>query len=153
MVTVVKGDLLESGELFIGHQTNCFTMGAGLARQIREKYPMVGEAFKRFISTHKDRSEILGKVQAVKISPYETVFNMFAQEYYGRDQQYTQYDQLMFCLLKVCDYIKKSSIDGRLALPYKIGCGLAGGDWNEVYNIIQRISDDTGVDIVLYKLG
>lgn len=40
----------------------------------------------------------------------------------------------------------------KLGMPYGIGCGLAGGDWNIVYSMLSRLSDEYGIDIHLYKL-
>jgi O-acetyl-ADP-ribose deacetylase (regulator of RNase III) len=37
----------------------------------------------------------------------------------------------------------------RIGLP-QIGCGLAGGDWNRVKEIIQRELKDMDVTVVIY---
>lgn len=36
-----------------------------------------------------------------------------------------------------------------VALPYKLSCGICGGDWDEVLKIIERTME--GVDCVIYK--
>ena len=42
MVTVVKGNLLDATEIVIAHQVNCQKkMNSGVAKAIREKYPIV----------------------------------------------------------------------------------------------------------------
>ena len=38
-----------------------------------------------------------------------------------------------------------------VAIPYNIGCGLAGGDWNIVYEIISKLFKNTDINCVLYK--
>jgi hypothetical protein len=38
-----------------------------------------------------------------------------------------------------------------LGLPYKIGCGLAGGDWENMLNIIFDIFEDQSVSVILYR--
>ena len=38
-----------------------------------------------------------------------------------------------------------------VAIPYNIGCGLAGGDWNVVYEIIYKLFKNTDINCVLYK--
>ena len=40
----------------------------------------------------------------------------------------------------------------KIGIPYKIGCGLAGGDWGEVEKMLQKLSDEHKQDIYLYKL-
>ena len=36
-----------------------------------------------------------------------------------------------------------------VALPWKLSCGICGGDWDEVQQIIERTMD--GVDCVIYR--
>ena len=36
-----------------------------------------------------------------------------------------------------------------VALPYKLSCGICGGDWHEVLLMIQDTM--TGVDCVIYR--
>jgi len=38
-------------------------------------------------------------------------------------------------------------------LPYKIGCGLAGGNWDKYYNILNIwANNNPNIKIVIYKL-
>lgn len=38
-----------------------------------------------------------------------------------------------------------------IAIPYGIGCGIANGDWNEVYKIIEKVFDDYNVTLYKYE--
>lgn len=38
-----------------------------------------------------------------------------------------------------------------VCMPYKIGCGIANGDWETVENIIAKVFED--YEVTLYKLG
>jgi len=60
----------------------------------------------------------------------------------------TDYEEMK----KALKYIKLWASNNNLtiAMPYKIGCGIANGDWNKVYKIIEEIFSD--YDIVLYRL-
>ena len=40
-----------------------------------------------------------------------------------------------------------------VSIPYNIGCGLAGGDWNIVSKMIEEIFGQSSIDCVLYKYG
>lgn len=40
----------------------------------------------------------------------------------------------------------------RIAMPYQIGCGLAGGRWSEYSRILQEWAEATGFQVVLYQL-
>ncbi|BCU81651.1 hypothetical protein JIR001_14340 [Polycladomyces abyssicola] len=40
-----------------------------------------------------------------------------------------------------------------MGLPYRIGAGLAGGDWEEIRTILERCSEEFGMEIELYRLN
>lgn len=41
----------------------------------------------------------------------------------------------------------------KVGIPYKLGCGLAGGDWNGVvYPMLQEIFNDNIITLYIYKL-
>ena len=53
---------------------------------------------------------------------------------------------------RALNWVKRKAIDFKLsvAMPYGIGCGIANGDWNIVYKIIENVFSD--YDVTLYKL-
>ena len=55
-------------------------------------------------------------------------------------------------LERALNWVKKKVIDEKLsvAIPYGIGCGIANGDWNKVYKIIEEVFSD--YDVTLYRL-
>ena len=55
-------------------------------------------------------------------------------------------------LERALNWVKKKMIDEKLsvAIPYGIGCGIANGDWNIVYKIIEKVFQEC--DVTLYKL-
>ena len=159
----VKGNILDSDADAILHQVNCQgVMGAGLAKQIRDRYPNVYEKYKnacmndkkdcqRIASTH---SMLLGKIQVVHKKDYlvgdpnmdqQVIVNVFAQEFYGRDRRYTDYDALQSCLHKVNERFAGKTV----AIPYLMGCGLAGGSWDVVLSIIAAELSDC--DVIIYE--
>lgn len=132
MITYHNGDILESDADVICHQVNCKgVMGAGLAKQIREAWPCVYEEYKDFCDIGDAE---LGTIQICRIGG-RAVVNMFAQDGYGTDRQYTDYNALRICLSNVRDIFK----DYVIAIPHGIGCGLGGGDWNIVNTIIEEV--------------
>ena len=48
--------------------------------------------------------------------------------------------------------IKEFAINNKLSvcMPYGIGCGIANGDWNKVYKIIEEVYRD--YEVTLYRL-
>lgn len=80
MITVKNGDVLTSDAKFIVHQVNCKgVMGAGLAKQIKQKYRHVYLEYKAVASR-----EMLGRNLAVPINDRQYIVNAFAQDGYGR---------------------------------------------------------------------
>ena len=39
-----------------------------------------------------------------------------------------------------------------IAIPYGIGCGLAGGNWLTVKRILSEVFADSNVDVTIYAL-
>ena len=131
-VKIIDGDLFSTSAKYICHQVNCQgKMGSGVAKIVRSKFPEAFEQYKKACS----RGGYLGLTQYVATNG-KVIINMFAQDRYGYDgARYTDYDAFMKCLAEIHSAIP----DGRtIAMPYGIGCGLGGGDWNTVYGMIER---------------
>lgn len=150
MIKEVKGDLLQATENIIGHQVNCQgVMGLGLAAKIRSKYPIVFERYKQLVNMHNSNKEILlGTTQIIKVDENKYVANLFGQFNYGRDQRHTSYEHLFQALETLKQKVKKNNLT--VALPYGLGCGLAGGDWNIVWNLINKAFED--YEVTIYKI-
>lgn len=111
-------------------------MGTGLALKMRQKWPVVYGEYRKLwqqAADVGDTSQLLGMVQPVRVSETLTVLNLFGQLWYGRGQRHTNYEAL-------------KSIAGKLAerqmivhLPYGMGCGLGGGNWDVVQDIFSDI--------------
>lgn len=135
MVVEREGDILQSGADVICQQVNCMgVMGAGLAKQVRDKYPSVYIAYKEKCK----KGSCLGDAQLCEIGE-RVIANLFGQEGYGRDKRYTDYDALKNALLQVNEVFGYGYPQRRIALPHGLGCGLAGGDWSVVRPMIEEI--------------
>ena len=147
MVTVVKGDLLEAKETIIAHQVNCQKrMNSGVAKAIREKYPIV---FERYEET-KPKLGMVDFICEGEKTGEHYIANMYAQDRYGYDgKQYTDYDAFRECcqtIAKLCRIIKSNTV----AMPYKIGSDRGGADWDKIMDIL--LEEFTDIDLTLYKL-
>ena len=146
MVKIIKGDLLQTDCEIIVHQVNCQgVMGSGVAKQIKAKYPKVFEIYKQVCDT----TNPLGKLLRVPTNDDKTqwIYNLFTQDKYGRDKCHTDYEALQNCFNEISEFNKPNR---RIAMPYKIGCGLGGGDWDRVYKMIKDTFTD--YEVILYKL-
>lgn len=132
-MNVIHKDILTITKGIIAHQCNCKgVMGSGLALQVRNKYPFV---YMQYRETYLAGALTLGTTQFIQVSQDLYVANLLAQEGYGRDKQYTDTKALTQCLKD----LHQRSIEWKLDvyIPYGIGCGLGGGKWNVVSELIE----------------
>lgn len=172
MIKIFKGDLLGSKADFIIHQTNCVgVMGAGIALQIANQFPQVQVEYLKYLRhCKKNKIDPLGTVQYVpseiwavglvdtmknetitecRSMQFQYIVNLFGQRDTGAGLQ-TDYVAIRKAFADIKE--KAESINATIALPYKIGCGLGGGDWNEVYKIINEVFGDSQVDVEIWSL-
>jgi O-acetyl-ADP-ribose deacetylase (regulator of RNase III) len=156
IIEEIKDDILNTKIKHIAHGVNCQnTMGSGVARALFMKYPNVKASYHTFFEAKLANSlglpvlpqDFLGEIDYANVHDGKIVLNMFTQENFGGgDRLYLSYEALEKCFQKVVD-------DGtikELAIP-KIGCGLAGGDWDKVKKIINKVTGDD-VSIVVYYI-
>lgn len=133
----------------IAHGCNCFcTMGAGIAPQMAKAF----ECDKYSLENPSRRGDIqkLGNFDHghwPEENSTLTILNCYTQ--YGlRPDNGTpalDYNALSLCLKKM-NHIFKGK---RIGLP-QIGCGLAGGDWGIVKELIKFQLKDCDVTVVIY---
>lgn len=142
-----KGDLLAIDRGIIIHGCNCQgVMGSGVAEAVRRKYPTVYDAY---IALHKRWGLKLGTSQFC-VSPFDSeedwakqqsdatcaglpqgvvVVNAMTQYRYGTDRRHVDYDAVSAVFARIALLARASRLPVYFPL---IGCGLAGGDWEEV---------------------
>ena len=144
-VVVIDGDLLNTRAKYICHQVNCKgRMGSGVAKQIRARYPEVYADYLRMCNegnNKKDPFWTFGQSQFVQCNDGKVVINMFAQSSYGYDGAlYTDYGAFQSCLLRIKEGVP---VGDAIAMPYLIGCGLGGGDWETIFTLIENTLAET----------
>lgn len=130
------GDLLEATEEYIAHQCNCVTKrGMGLSGDISRKFPYADP-----YSPHSLKNPSTIKIYTHIDHP--KFIGMFAQYYPGKPKVSSDIDTVsnrenwfLDCLHQI-GQLKPASV----AFPYKIGCGLAGGDWEHYLTMLREIS-------------
>ena len=149
------GDLLEAMEDYIIHQCNCVTNHSKhLAKSVFDAFP--------FANTYKNRTkdktthhtpgtiDVMGNgiTQRYVINAYAQYFPSKAK--YSNDSYEKRLQWFKECLQKISQIkdIRKKTV----AMPYNIGCGSAGGNWNEYYDYIKNFANKEKIQITLYKL-
>ena len=126
---IEKGNIFNSSCEFLVNPVNCVgVMGKGLALEFKNKYPLNFQKYKAFCD---NASFHIGKLLIV----YENnkfIVN-FPTKKHWRNKSDLEFIKIGLEELKVA--IKDFNIKS-IALP-KLGCGLGGLDWNEVFVLIK----------------
>lgn len=158
MLHYKNGDLLKSDCTTILHQANCFsTMGAGIAKSIAEMYPEAA-AVDRYSEYSPDYK--FGKFTYAVADNGVTVVNLYGQydlgpletKYRTSDRMRMLSNALNFFLFTAKSGFGNNIDLSKIGVPYGMGCGLAGGDWDVVKQILENASLNHKVDIYVYKL-
>ena len=145
--SIINKDLLTAKNCVIVHQVNCMgVMGSGVAKQIKEKYPIVYDEYMNCFKEHT-KEELLGRITMTNVDCNTTVVNMFSQFGYGREKVHTDYIAMSKALNSINTYCKGRDI----AFPYMIGCCRGGGDFNVVLQLICNTLTDVK-SITFYRL-
>ena len=157
MIVYKTGDLLRSDCALICHQCNCLgSMGSGIAKQIREEYSEVFAPYQAYCK--KYGAKMLGQILIVPCSatPSRLIVNMFSQnEYYPRTKVHTEYDKFRSCCEKIKSYVKDNYANTslvKIGFPDHIGCGLAGGNWDVVKQILEEEFAGNEWQVEIWKL-
>ncbi len=150
MLKYVKGDLFQVKSGIIAHSVNCRgTFGRGVAGQIARLYPDVRT---HYLKKYDEKGWNLGEVQFILMLNNESEFifaNVAGQDDYGTYKVQVDYEALEDGLATVFTFAEEMCLP--VAMP-KIGCGLAGGDWERVERIITSLLMEYDVDVTVYEL-
>ena len=107
MIKLIQDDVLKIPNIYICHQVNCRgVMGAGLAKQIKEKWPWIYDIYKRTCDSNIPRN-LLGTSEFIRGNDMVYIVNMYAQIDYGRDKCYTDYKAFKYCLMEIAKNVDK----------------------------------------------
>lgn len=131
-MNIENRDILTVSSGFICQQVNCEkVMGAGLAAQIKKKWPIV-------YTTYLSNKPVLGEYDLVRVSgtmPGLYVANLYGQQGFGTDKRQTNYGALSSALASMAHDLRFDI--PHIYFPFEMGCGLGGGDWNIVSELIE----------------
>lgn len=153
MVYEITGDALAFKDGVICHQTNYHgVMGAGIAAAIRQKL-LTGKQYAAYCRLCRTTGRmLLGRVQYFDCPNGAVVANCFCQDEYlaqTADQTITHYGEMRRCLINVRDTAE--TYGKKVYIPYKIGCGIAGGDWKIVRFIIDDVFKESTVEAYIVR--
>lgn len=156
-VPLIKGDLFDYVENYVKQGNTGFSVvvphvcnnidlfGAGFASAVAKHYPIVKENY--HLLGHKNKLGYVQYVEAVKNKTYnhKLIFaNMIAQNgiVSNTNTRPLNYYYLSQCMADVSQFIRNNFYTEankvQIHTP-KFGCGLAGGNWNFIVELIKDI--------------
>ena len=153
-IKYVKGDVTNpyqvEGRKILVHVCNDIGLaGAGVIVAIKRKWPEAIKEYQRWFRSRKGFE--LGRVQFIKVEDDIVVCNMIGQKGVRSrgNQKPIRYSAIEDCLGKVCEGALRN--EATIICP-RFGCGLAGGSWNRIEEIIEEKLCKKGVQVVVYDL-
>jgi O-acetyl-ADP-ribose deacetylase (regulator of RNase III) len=148
----IKGNainiMLQTPHSVLFHQVNCQgVMGSGLALEIKKRFPKHYQDYKE----HCTFGSCLGENVVTYIAgTNKVVVGVFGQEDYGKGERHTNYSALIIGISNeiqrmryTVSYTKRVYI-----LPKYIGCGLGGGDWAIVEQLLLDLEKVHNIELI-----
>lgn len=148
-------NILDVQSGIIAHQVNMHgSMGGGVARMLANMYPELEDEYAQFIRDFKEQDgtlnwqrNLLGNVYYFEVDDHLTIANCFSQfeqslgivneRIINNSQPYlgiTSYNDIQKCFSAIRrDY----GWDTEVNVPFKYGCGIAGGNWVAVNALLD----------------
>lgn len=144
---ITKGNLVtmaDNGDFnILVHGCNCQnTMGSGIAKSLRDKWPLVYAADCKAAEQWKEPVARLGNFSTATVMTKSgnplVIVNAYTQiNYLPRGIDHFEYESF-YIILKKLEVLASKGV--KFGFPY-IGTGLAGGDKNRIIPMIEKFSD------------
>jgi hypothetical protein len=139
LVEIKCGDIIKAKEKYIVQQCNCTgDKSAGLSKAIKDNFGVN--------PYDRKNNDIPGTYKI-----YDNIVCLFAQRNPGKSSSDNDTKEMRLNWFKFSfdKFIKENN--GSIAIPYNIGCGLAGGNWDDYLKAIKSISDKHNRPITIYN--
>ena len=155
-LTYVSGDATRpsgDGPRIIVHVCNDIGgWGASFVLAVSRRWDSPEESYRRWHREGNDVPFELGQVQFVQVEDALWVANLLGQHGVQRrgNEAPIRYDAVRTGLMRVAEF---AIANGASAHMPRIGCGLAGGSWNQMEPIIVATLVEAGVKVTVYDLA
>lgn len=167
---IIKGDIFDHLDRYIfGKNNGCSiivphvcnnvnSFGAGFAGALAKRYPIIKENYhllgSNFLKSNIGYTQYITTLEDTEYKHKLIFANMIAQNgtISNKNPRPLNYLALVKCMVSVSNYIQKNfdqEYPVQIHCP-KFGCGLAGGNWNFVKDLIDDIWNTNTV--VIYQI-
>ncbi len=150
-ITYLKGDAtapqVEGNKIIVHICNDLGGWGKGFVLAISKKWLEPEKAYREWYKNKTDFA--LGTTQVIQVLEDVFVGNMIAQEGLKRVNNIApiRYEAVKTCLNKIA--IEASKLNASIHMP-RIGCGLAGGKWEEIEPIIHETLSKKDLEVYVY---
>lgn len=158
MIHYVTGNAtrpIGDGPRIIAHVCNDIgAWGRGFVVAVSERWPEPERGYREWHAGKPEQPFELGQTQFVRVEPNLWVANMIGQHdiHRARSPQPVppiRYEAIEQALVRVAAFAKERG--ATVHMP-RIGCGLAGGTWDQVEPILRRTLGDARIETFVYDL-
>ncbi|MGC1242316.1 MAG: macro domain-containing protein [Chryseosolibacter sp.] len=153
-IRYIKGDAtapVGEGNKIIVHVCNDIgAWGAGFVMALSARWKEPENEYRKWAASG-DHFQ-LGEVQLVQVAPAIWIANMIGQRGISRDSEGNppvRYDAIKKGLIKVSAFAR--NMKATVHMP-RIGCGLAGGTWEQIEPLLSHELTAAGVETFVYDL-
>ena len=157
VINYLKGDATSpqtKGNKIIGHVCNDIGgWGKGFVVAISKRWKEPEKHFREWYKNRTDNNFALGEIRIVQVSDDTHVANMIGQKGIRRGKsgpKPVRYEAISKCLEQLAE--KALEMKASVHMP-RIGCGLAGGDWDKIEPMIIQSLSSKGIDVYIYDFG
>lgn len=145
MIKYKHGDILEAREDALVNPVNCVgAMGAGLAKQFKDEYPQMYEAYKNYCDEGKlEPGRVL--VWDLPDGPPHHIFNLATKKHWRSSSRYSYIEEGLEMLADIARHLELKSI----ALPL-VGAGLGALSARRVDEMIVDRFARSPLEVVIY---
>lgn len=133
MISVAVGDILDSRKGTILHQVNCHGVCGGLAGALIEKWPVAFDAYLAVCGTGARKN--LGTSLLTKATDDLSICHVFGQDLPGSGTDPVAVEAAL-------RHARQLSLTAPVYAPYRMGCGIGGGNWNKYRQLLQYYFPD-----------
>jgi len=151
-ITYLKGDAtnpqVEGNKIITHICNNIGGWGKGFVLAISKRWKKPESEYRKW--SQNDKNFHLGEIQTVQVEEDIWICNMIAQHKTitsSKGIPPIRYEAVEKCLEKLSDEALK--MNAGIHMP-RIGCGLAGGKWEEIEPIIERTLLSNNVEVYVY---
>lgn len=136
-------DLLKTKAEALVNPVNCVgVMGAGLARQFRDKFP---DNYVAYLKACENKSLVVGKVFPFRCGS-KLIINFPTKKHWKNPSKLDYIKEGLPALKSTLELYRIKSV----AIPM-LGCGFGGLNWTDVKPLIMETFKDTKIELDIYE--